>query len=82
MAITGRCTCCIWHGDGRCACHGMPAPKSLEDQAEELARHISGDGQPPDAGAIAKLRGLVAAARAEGRAQAVRDVEEFVREWA
>lgn len=64
------------------ACHGMPAPKSLEDQAEELARRIATDRLPPDAGAVAQLRGIVSAARREGRAAAVRDVEDFVREWA
>jgi enoyl-CoA hydratase/carnithine racemase len=57
-------------------------PRSLEDQAEELARHIARDGLPPDAGAIAKLRGLVSAARQHGWDAATAEAREQVREWA
>lgn len=35
MRSGAACNCCIWHGNGRCAYHGVPVPKSLEDQAEE-----------------------------------------------
>lgn len=45
---------------------------TLQDKAEDLARHIAADHLPTDAGAIAQLRDAVTQAERTGYARAMR----------